>query len=263
MTRQLWGLILLVLGVLVLLQVTGVYNFGLAFWPVVLVLLGIAIIWKSFEFGGFSWIGLGLGLWLGGIGLFNILYQAGATTLSGSDIASYGWPLLLIALGFSILVGSRRENGSFCFIGCTDSKNMSGRSRKGEHSSRMHHIGDLYQGQRPWVLDQDLDLYHGIGEVVLDLTTAEIRPGNHEIFIKAGIGEVSIKAPDGLNVEVDASMGIGEINLFGEERSGFGGISLKHSVEATDAEATVKIVAKLGIGEVNASYMPAVTGVAR
>ncbi len=31
MKRRLWGLLLLVLGLLVLLQVTGVYNFGLSF----------------------------------------------------------------------------------------------------------------------------------------------------------------------------------------------------------------------------------------
>jgi len=40
MKRKIWGFLLLVLGVLVLLQVTGVYNLGLSFWPVVLLLLG-------------------------------------------------------------------------------------------------------------------------------------------------------------------------------------------------------------------------------
>ncbi len=254
MTQKMWGFILLTLGILVLLQVTGVYNLGLAFWPVVLVLLGIAIIWHSFGKGVFSWVGLGLGLWVGGIGLFNILYNAGATALSGSDVARYGWPLILIALGLSIIFGNRFSEKGCCFIGSTSCNHKKG------SSSRLHHIGDLYQGQRAWVLDQDMDLYHGIGEVVLDLTTAEIKPGTHKIFIKAGIGEVSIKVPDGVNVELEVSMGIGEINLFGEERSGFGGLSMKKVVEVPGAEATVNIEARLGIGEVNAIYTPDLPG---
>jgi predicted membrane protein len=56
MKRQIWGVILLLLGILVLLQVIGVYNFGLAFWPVVLTAAGVVIIWESLSFGWTSWV---------------------------------------------------------------------------------------------------------------------------------------------------------------------------------------------------------------
>ena len=67
MKSKIWGIILLVLGIMVLLQLTGVYNFGLAFWPVVLLLIGLVIVWESISFGWHSWFLLGLGLWVGGL----------------------------------------------------------------------------------------------------------------------------------------------------------------------------------------------------
>jgi len=267
MKRQLVGLSLLGLGVLVLLQVLGIYNFGLAFWPVVLLSLGLAIIGKSIDgrcFGGpFSWIGLGIGLWIGGIGLFNILASAGVSNLRGSDIAGYGWPILLVALGLSILFGNRSSvaPGNW-FKSGSDSDSSFDRGGWTSHSG-MHRIGDLYHGRNPWVLDTDHDFSHGIGDVVVDLTTAEIKPGMHNIYIKVGIGDVTIRVPDGVNLKVDGAVSVGEINVFGDERSGFGGLSLMRTVEVEDAQATVQIEARLSIGDMNVQYMPTVSGVLR
>lgn len=254
MKRRLWGLILFVLGVLVLLQVTGVYNFGLSFWPVVLMLLGVVILWESISHGLISWILLGLGMWVGGIGLFGILSNAGVTALTGSDIARYGWPLLLVAVGLAILIGDRAWFAGWCSPGSWSE------DEKWQSCSRMRHIGDLYHGRTPWVLDKNHDFYHGIGDVVIDLTTADIRPGLHRIFLKAGIGEVKIRVPDGVNLEIDTSVGIGELDLFGEKRSGFTGLSLSRRIEVEGAEATVQIEAKIGIGDMTVLYMPAVPG---
>lgn len=252
MKQRIWGLILLVLGILVLLQVTGVYNFGLAFWPVVLLLLGITILWESISIGITSWFLLGLGLWVGGIGLFGILSNAGVTELSGSDLARYGWPLVLVAIGLSILIGDRPSVKGHFFCGRDSSERTS--------YAKMRHIGDLYHGRAPWVLDQDHDFYHGIGDVVIDFTTAEIKPGIHKIFLKAGIGEVTIRIPEGVNIDAEASVGIGELNLFGETRSGFTGLSLNRKVQVEEAKATLQIEAKLGIGDLTVQYLPAIPG---
>ncbi|MGM0688799.1 MAG: cell wall-active antibiotics response protein LiaF [Bacillota bacterium] len=252
MKQRIWGFILLVLGVLVFLQVTGIYNFGLAFWPVILLFLGIAILWESIGFGVTSWFLIGLGLWVSGIGLFGILSNAGATELTGGDLARYGWPIVLVAIGLSILIGDRpRIKGRF-FCGRDDKDRAS--------YAKMRHIGDLYHGRAPWVLDQDYDFYHGIGDVVIDLTTAEIRPGTHKIFLKTGIGEVTIRIPDKVNIDVEASVGIGELDLFGESRSGFAGFSLSRKVEVEGAEATLQIEARLGIGDLKVQYLPAISG---
>lgn len=257
MKRKMWGFILLALGVLVLLQVTGFYDLGLSFWPVVLLLLGITILWESISHRFISWVPLALGLWVGGIGLFGILSNAGASTLTGSDIARYGWPLILVAIGLSILIGEKT-----CSIGRRFWGNWSG-DDDWDSCTTMRHIGDLYHGRSPWVLDKDYNFHHGIGDVVVDLTTAQIVPGNYKVFIKTGIGEVTVRVPDGINVEIDASVGIGELDVFGEQRSGIGGLSLQKDIILPEAEASVRVEAKLGMGELTVIYLPAIPGVAR
>ena len=251
MKSKIWGVILLLLGIMVLLQLTGVYNFGLAFWPVVLLLIGLVIVWESISFGWHSWFLLGLGLWVGGIGIFGTLKNAGFSELGGGDIARYGWPLLLVAIGLSILLGDR-FGGSGCWL---NHRSEDGSGWKG--CSRMRHIGDLYHGRSPWILDADQEFYHGIGDVVIDLTTATINPGMHKILVKAGIGEVTVRIPEGVNLDIEASVGIGELKLFGEERSGISGLLLKRQVELEGAEATLQIEARLGMGEMEIQYMPA------
>ncbi len=254
MKRQIWGIILLVLGVLILLQVTGVFNFGIAFWPVILLLLGVVIIWESISFGWNSWFLLGLGLWVGGIGLFSMLKNAGLSTIGGGDIARYGWPLILVAIGLSILLGDRvKGGGRFWSENCQEGEGW-------KRCAKMRHIGDLYHGRAPWVLEEDQEFFHGIGDVVIDLTTAEIKPGTHKIFIKTGIGEVTVRVPGGVNLDIKASVGLGELHLFEEERSGISGLELQRSIAVEGAEASLQIEAKLGLGEMEIIYMPALPG---
>jgi lia operon protein LiaF len=256
MKRKAWGFILLVLGILVLLQVTGLYELGLSFWPVVLLLLGATILWESISHKFISWVPLALGLWVGGIGLFGILSNAEVSTLTGNDIARYGWPLILVAIGLSIILGERSCSLSRIWGKWSGDDDL-------DACTRMHHIGDLYHGRSHWVLDRDYNFHHGMGDVVIDLTTAQIMPGNYKIYVKAGIGEVTVRVPDGINVEVEASVGLGELDVFGEQRSGIGGLSLQKEIMLPQAEATVKIEAKLGMGELTISYIPAIPGVIR
>ncbi len=255
MERRLWGLLLLVVGVTALLQGIGVFYFGLSFWPVVLVLLGVALIWGSFSNWVISWFLMGLGLWVGGIGLFDILSNAGVTTIVGGDIVRHGWPVLLVALGVSIMIGDRARLFKWR---CREPHGKSHRAR-----GQFYRIGDLYQGREPWKLDGDLDLQHGIGDAVLDLTTAEISEGTHHIRIKAGIGELTIRVPDNVNAEVDAAVSLGELQVLDESRSGVGGLSLRQKILAEDSGVELLIEARLGLGELTVVQSPTSPGVSR
>jgi len=257
MKRQIWGVILLLLGILVLLQVIEVFNFGLAFWPVVLLLIGVVIIWESLSFGWTSWVLLGLGLWVGAIGLFSILKNAEIVAIGGGDIARYGWPLILVAIGLSILLGDRFKGKHSCWSG-RDAENDGWKK-----CSKFGHIGDLYHGRAPWILDSDQEFHHGIGDVVIDLTTAEIRPGLHRILVKVGMGEVIVRVPGGVSLDIQAAVRIGELRLFEDERSGISGLNLTRVVEVDGAEATLQIEALLGIGEMEILYLPALAGVVK
>jgi hypothetical protein len=259
MARRVWGIVLLAIGVMALLQAIEVFKFGLAVWPVLLVLLGGALVWGSFYRWFCSWFQLGLGLWVGVIGLFEILSNAGAVLITGGDIARHGWPLLLVALGLSILFGDRA-----CFSGWRRRKPDPEHPRRwSAEQGRRHHIGDLYRGRELWILDGDLDLQHGIGDVVLDLTTAEISGGTHHITVKVGVGELLIRVPGNVNATVDASLSIGELQVLGERRSGIGGMALREELRVEGAAAELKIEARLGIGELTVLLAPASSGGAR
>jgi len=250
MSQRFWGLIIIVVGVFLLLQVTGVYELGLAFWPVVLFLVGIAFLWESISRGYISWFWIGLGLWVGGIGLFSILHNAGITVLTGSDIARYGWPLILVAIGLSVLLGNW---GIFC---CMPGKDRRKKREDWISCSKMHTLGDLYHGRTSWVIDQDQEFYHGLGDVVIDLTTADIKPGNYKIFVKVGMGEAKIRVPSGVNIEAEASVGIGELNLFGEKRSGISSLLLKKVIDESASDVTLRIEARVGVGDLTLDYVP-------
>ncbi len=247
---------MLALGVLALLQGIGLYNFGLTFWPVILVLAGGALLWGSFKRGKCLWVLLGLGLWIGGIGLFEILTNAGVTFITGDDIFRHGWPMLLVALGISILLGDRAWFPRWrCDVSGSES------DRKGKsHGTRWHHVGDLYHGREPWVLDADLDLQHGIGDIVLDLSTAAISDGIHHIHAGASIGELLIRVPDHVNAVVEGSVSIGELEIFGEKRSGLGGLALKQEAWAENSGVELRIETRLGIGSLK---VVCVRGIAR
>jgi lia operon protein LiaF len=259
MKFRIWGLTLMGLGVLALLQGIGVYNFGLAFWPVVLVLAGGALIWGSLNRGGAQWVLLGLGLWAGGIGLFEILANAGVTLITGQQIFRHGWPILLVALGISLIFGrcprfSVHKGGRF-------DPELRGCGKTGGES--WHHIGDLYHGREPWLLEGDLNLQHDIGDIVLDLSTASFGEGTHQIKVGAKVGELQVRVPDHVNAIVDASVKLGELELFGEKRSGIGGLVLHQEQLHESSPVRLEIEARLKVGSLKVIRVPASPGSSR
>ncbi|MGE5672506.1 MAG: cell wall-active antibiotics response protein LiaF, partial [Mycobacterium leprae] len=187
------------------------------------------------------WFGLALGIWLGGIGLFDILSNAGVTTLTGRDFLHSAWPLLLIAVGAKVLFG----------------RTFRWHPGKVKLESRTNVVGEFRYGQSNWLLDKDLDLEHGVGDVKIDLTTAEITEGIHNIHVNAWIGEILIRVPDNVSVSVDTSANIGELDVLGENRSGFN-LALQKQEVVADSPVELRIDARLGIGSLRVVKRPAV-----
>lgn len=241
MKRQIWGAIFTALGVMALLQAMKIVAFGLAFWPVVWTLLGGAILVSAFR--KVSWFGMALGIWLFGIGLFDILHNAGVSPeVDGGYIFRSGWPVVLVAIGFSMLFGKRwGKMFSFSFD---------------QRHSRI--IGDVRMGQGTWTLDGDLDLSHGVGDVKVDLTTAVITDGVHRIHLHAGIGDAVIRVPDNVNVTVTGKVGIGDLEVLGDRRSGFG-CKLFKKVVVPESPVELIVEVEMGIGDVDVVQRPAST----
>lgn len=242
MNRYTWGVILIGLGTLALLQSLGFAYFGLTFWPVAITLFGGYILWSSFR--RTSWFGLALGLWLGAIGLMDILRKAGVTTLSGGDVAMKGWPLLIIAWGIATLLGSRgkRHAEPRVTISFDDDDAPLG-------------VGDVHYGAAPWRLEQDLNLSRSVGDVNLDLSVAEVTPGGHRIVVQGGVGDTFIRVPDDISLNIVAECGIGEVEVLGDRRGGIGP-SLRRRVVVPESDLEVTLEVKVGIGEVRVIQVP-------
>lgn len=249
MKRYFWGIVLIVLGVLALLQGTGAYYLGLSFWPVVLTLVGLSIAFESVAARrGPQWFGLALGLWLGAIGLFEILNNAGVTLEDGGTIASAGWPILLIAIGLSVVFGK----------GIRVEWDGPRHRRDWTHCSHRQHqfVGDLRYGRSPWVLDGDLNLSNAVGDLKLDLTTADITPGTHKIEVSQFVGETVIRVPDNVTVRVTAEASVGELEILGDHRSG-ASLYLQREVVIPDCPVELIINAYQRVGSLRVVRVPA------
>lgn len=246
--RTFWGIVFIALGVLAMMQALGQLPFPLRFWPVVLTLLGLGILWSSLRIGklykGPNWFGTALGLWVGGIGLFDILYDASVTEITGGQIAGAGWPLILIALGVSIIFGRSK-----LLV-------FNGRGRKhGRHEG--HVVGDMrYGNSGPWVLDKDLTLDHGAGDMKIDFSTADIAEGVHQIRLNQAVGEMQVRVPDNVNVTVDAQVNIGECSVLGEHRNGMG-LHVQKTVVVSESNIELVIYANLRMGSMRIVHVPA------
>jgi len=244
MRKTFWGLVFVALGILALLQSAGPFNFGLAFWPVVWTLIGLAILYESFR--RVSWFGLALGLWIGGIGVVDILNGAGVLPFGHSFVVRMGWPVLLIAIGLSVLFGSKRWYRV----------HLGDMSRWGRFQGRSHVIGDVRYGAGDWSLEDDLHFSHGVGDLKLDLSTATISHGAHEIDLEVGLGEMVVRVPDNVNCYVKAHAGIGELYVFGDHRGGLA-LSLEKAVTVPEATVTLRIKAEMGVGSLRIIQVPA------
>jgi predicted membrane protein len=246
MKRQFWGAVFTILGILVLLETLGIMDLRLEFWPVMVALGGLTILWSSFR--NTNWFGLALGLWVSAIGVFSILdnYE-GLVPVTGGDIARGGWPLLLVALGVSMVFGK----SSWRFVHKSDWK---GKGWKG--GSKV--VGEYRVGQGgTWHLNNDLKMEHGVGDFRLDLTTADITPGVHRIDVHAGIGDVVIRVPDNVSVTAAGKVGIGDLEVLNEHRSGIG-CEAQSRIVVPESTVELIIEAKLGLGDLNIVRRPAV-----
>jgi hypothetical protein len=237
--RKVFGLLLVLLGVWVLLEQFGLIQIPLTFWPTVGVLVGGTLLWKGIERRG--WLRIALGLWVGAMGLFEILHDAEllkGTQLSeidGGMIFSKGWPVFVIGFGLAVIFRSSRS-----WWKIPGAIHIDGETRA---------VGDLRYGHEPWTLDGNLEVKHGAGDVKIDFSTADIAEGIHHVRVKQGVGELLIRVPDNVEVSVNAKVGVGEMLVLGERRSG-AGLTLHKRTVAADAKAELKLDVKLGAGQV-------------
>jgi lia operon protein LiaF len=67
----------------------------------------------------------------------------------------------------------------------------------------------------------DEEFYVGVGDVRLDLTTADIPEGETCIRVLVGVGSVSVRVPEGVGVSVSSTGFVVDVRALGRKQVGF------------------------------------------
>ena len=137
----------------------------------------------------------------------------GLIDVSGTAVPDAAYPALAMSLtGAMLLLGAFwGRAGGLIFIGLITAAATLGATAT-----------DNYDGKRltytPTSSAEVRDTYDmGAGELTLDLSQVDDVEGldGHELAIDGGIGEIEVIVPDGMDVTVDATTGVGDVSVFG------------------------------------------------
>lgn len=115
-------------------------------------------------------------------------------------------------------------------------------------------IGDIRLTKERFEL-RDMNIRNGIGDIKIDLSRAIIGEGETVIVINGLIGDIDIYVPYDLDVSVQASVTVGDIEVFENRQSGFNRNIFVESKEYGESPRRVKIVLSLFIGDLDVRYV--------
>ena len=95
----------------------------------------------------------------------------------------------------------------------------------------------------------DLTEYElGVGNLQVDLRQLQVPPGTTAVDARVGVGELVVHVPSGVSVDVSARSGLGEVQVLGQQESGFGS-RIDTTVDA-GRERTLRLDVRVGLGQV-------------
>jgi len=89
----------------------------------------------------------------------------------------------------------------------------------------------------------------GAGRLMVDVTGANLTPGDHPLKLRVGLGQAVLVVPDNVCVAAKAHAGVGNVDTFGESH---GGVDVDYDDQPPTLNANPRIVldANVGMGEV-------------
>jgi predicted membrane protein len=216
--RIFWGLVLILLGVLFLLDQMGRADFGdivSRWWPLILVAIGLwQLISSNFQelAGGLFMIALGA------------IFQLAKLGILGRNVWHYVWPALIIGLGLWVLLGAFRRSSAARLSGSLEEDLdafaiFAGLNRRIESQS--------FRGGKATAL---------MGGIELDLTQARLAEPKVSLELTAIMGGINIRVPRHIRVELHGNPVLG-------------GIENKHSYSpGTGTEQTLSLKATAILG---------------
>ena len=89
----------------------------------------------------------------------------------------------------------------------------------------------------------------GVGELVVDLTDADLPAGDVPLELDVGIGEARVVVPEDVCVATSADVGIGNVRTFGRDNGGVD-VDYEDAPYASPGATRVLIDAEVGVGSV-------------
>nr|WP_161798271.1 cell wall-active antibiotics response protein LiaF [Aneurinibacillus tyrosinisolvens] len=115
-------------------------------------------------------------------------------------------------------------------------------------------IGNLFLTGGRWDL-HDMNIWHGIGDVKIDLSRAHINEGETIIIINGWIGDIDIYVPYDLDISLTASVNFGDIDVFGNKQGGINRSMTLSTSGYRESGKRVRIVVSLLIGDIDVIYL--------
>jgi hypothetical protein len=107
-------------------------------------------------------------------------------------------------------------------------------------------VGD--RTERPTTPAELAEYELGVGNLVVDLGRLQVPPGTTTVEARLGVGELVVELPDGVSVEVEASSGLGEVQVLGQQEGGFG--SRIETASEAGGDRRLRVDARVGLGQV-------------
>ena len=107
-------------------------------------------------------------------------------------------------------------------------------------------VGD--RTERPATPAELTEYELGAGDFLLDLQQLQVPPGTTAVQARVGVGELVVELPDGVSARVVASSGLGEVQVLGEQESGFAN-RVDTTVEA-GGDRRLELDLRVGMGQV-------------
>jgi phage shock protein PspC (stress-responsive transcriptional regulator) len=96
-------------------------------------------------------------------------------------------------------------------------------------------------------LEDQYDL--GIGDLTVDLRDLTLPPGRTHVEADLGIGQLLVQVPEGVALDVDGHVGVGEVTVLGQEEDGTGADQRLFFPGPTPDAPVLELEADVGIGD--------------
>lgn len=258
--KMLAGVLVILTGIGLFLDSLHIISFGLFdLWPMALVYFGLRL------WGQHKRIGGGILMCLGVIIALEMWFGIGI-----DDLFQLVVPALFIYFGFRLIRGKPRERETHRgrvaraeqapeskwadSAPLSDDPLLARQGKALPKDSRSSLIGDFHLTSGRFELSH-LHVWHGIGDVVIDLSRALLTQEEALLNVEGWIGDVTIYVPVDLPVSVSAELSVGDLEVFSNRQGGISRSIMIRSDRYDQAVHKVNVHISLLVGDIKVKYI--------